>query len=81
MRSNDHLHRRPYPIGEKGFYLVGVPGPAGWQPPVGFLSSTLLPGRLGGGYWVRYMVQTGAGSRDGGQTRLRRLAAGVMNEY
>ncbi|NLG36657.1 MAG: hypothetical protein GX549_01485, partial [Clostridiales bacterium] len=56
----DHYIVGHIPIGEQGFYLVGVPGPAGWQPPAG-LSQFMhyLPGRMGGGYWVRYLVPEG----------------------
>jgi hypothetical protein len=57
----DHYIVGHIPIGEKGFYLVGVPGPAGWQPPAGLPQFVhYLPGRLGGGYWVRYMVPDGS---------------------
>lgn len=57
----DHYIVGHIPIGEKGFYLVGVPGPAGWLPPAGLPQFVhYLPGRMGGGYWVRYMVPDGS---------------------
>lgn len=59
--SYDHYIVGHIPIGQKGFYLVGVPGPAGWQAPAGLPQFMhYLPGRLGGGYWVRYMVPDGS---------------------
>lgn len=43
------------PLGEDGFYLMGVPAGGDWQPPAGLPGFVhYLPSAVGYGYWVRY---------------------------